>query len=96
MKWAQIGTAKSGNYWIYNILQSVAKHAGLERKSFIQNQAIYPIAKNWKMNFPNQQDIDHLSIHPTRCVYNIGNVFNMPIALEDIDDYIRQTSHVWI
>ena len=96
MKWIQIGTAKSGNYWIYNLLQSVAKHAGLNRTSFIQNQPIHPISKAWKMAFPNQQDIDHLSIIPNGCIYNIGNIFNMPLDDKDLDDYVRQTSHVWL
>ncbi len=93
-KWIQIGTAKSGNYWVYQLLQSIARHAGIRQKSFIKNHPIHAIARNWQMSFPGQQDIDHLSITPQRLIYNIGNIFNMP--LEDADDYFAQCSHVWV
>lgn len=93
MKWLQSGVAKSGNLWLYNILQSIARHAGLEQTSFIRRQPIHAIAKDWDLSFPGQADIDILSINPKVCLYRISGIFNMPIA--DIDAYVSQASHVW-
>ena len=80
MKILQSGAAKSGNLWMYNLLQNVLRHAGVLQKSFIKSQPIHGIAKDWPLSFPGQADIDTLSI-------------NMPI--DDIDAYIAQTTHVW-
>jgi aryl sulfotransferase len=93
MKWLQSGVAKSGNLWLYNILQCIAREAGLPQKSFIRHQAIHAIARDWPLSFPGQADIDTLSINPGRCLYRISGIFNMPI--EDLDAYVAQTSHVW-
>lgn len=94
MKWIQIGAAKSGNLWIYHILQKIRKQVGLEQKSFIQNHPINPIARTWGLSFPGQENIDYISINPYGCIYNIGNIFNMP--MDNFDDYLDQCSHVWL
>lgn len=92
-KWLQIGLSKSGNVWLYNLLRSVARHAGLEQKSFIRNQPIHPIAKKWDLSFPEQADIDTLVINPTQCLYRISSIFSMPI--DDLDAYVAGTTHAW-
>lgn len=94
MKLIQIGNAKSGNFWLYTILQQVFKAARVDLKSFIQNEPIYDIAKNWKLSFSRQADVDHLTITPGQCYYRIGTILKMPI--EDIDAYIDRCSHVWL
>jgi aryl sulfotransferase len=93
LSWLQIGLSKSGNLWLYHILQKTRLAAGLPSKSFIQDQPIYPIAETWDLSFPEQASIDTLVINPTQSLYRISSIFQMPI--EDIDAYIRQTSHVW-
>ena len=93
MAWLQSGVAKSGNLWLHNILRSIALHGGIPQKSFIRNQPIHAVAKDWPLSFPGQADIDTLSINPHQCLYRISGIFNMPI--EDIDAYIAQCSHVW-
>lgn len=93
MKWLQIGAAKSGNLWLYHILQSIARRAGLPQISFIRSHPIYEIAKTWKLSFPEQAGIDTLSITPRQCLYRISSILNVPI--DDIDDYVNRCSHVW-
>lgn len=89
----QAGAAKSGNFWLYKILRSIALNSGLEQKSFIQNHPIHKLAKTWDLSYSEQADIDVLDIEPHKCYYRISSVFRYPI--EAIDDYIRQCSLVW-
>ncbi len=93
MRILQAGRPKSGNYWLYKILQSVATYGGLEQHSFIQNHPIHKLAKNWPLSYKEQAGIDVLDIEPYQCFYRISSIFRMPI--EDIDHYISQCSHVW-
>lgn len=89
----QAGASKSGNFWLYKILQSIAKHGGLEQRSFVQNQPVYELAKRWDLSYKEQKNIDVLDIEINKCFYRISSIFRMPI--EDIDNYIHQCSHVW-
>lgn len=89
----QSGVPKSGNLWLYRILQGVAKHAGLEQRSFIQRHPIHEQAKTWKLSYPGQADVDSLDVEPRECFLRISHVFWEPIP--DIDDYLGQCSHVW-
>ena len=89
----QAGMAKSGNFWLYKILQNIVKHSGLEPASFIQNHPIHQLAKTWDLSYYEQADIDVMDIEPNKCFYRISSIFRYPI--EDIDDYIRQCSLVW-
>jgi len=94
MKIIQIGNAKSGNFWLYQILQQILSEAHIERKSYIQNQSIYEVAKTWKLSFSDQASVDNLMITPSQYYYRVSSIFQMPI--ENLDDYISQTTHVWL
>lgn len=89
----QVGVAKSGNFWLYKILQSVAIHGGIEQRSFIKNHPIHERAKAWELSYAGQADIDVLDIERENCFCRIGSVFREPIG--DMGSYIRQCSHVW-
>lgn len=93
MRVLQAGVSKSGNLWLYKIIQGAIRYAGLQQKSYIQNQPIHNIAKTWDLSYEEQADIDVLDIEPQKCLYRISSVFRMPI--DDIDEYIGQCSHVW-
>ena len=94
MKLIQIGMSKSGNFWFYQILQEILKAANIERKSFVQNQPIHKIAKDWPLSFQGQADIDVMTIEPRKIFWRISQIFRMPI--EDLDDYVSKCSHVWV
>ncbi len=89
----QAGMAKSGNFWLYRILQDIIRYAGWTQRSFIQQQPIYAIAQTWPLSTEEQASVDVMDIEPHGCFYRIGSVFRMPI--EDVDAYIAQCSHVW-
>jgi len=89
----QSGVPKSGNFWLYEILENCLQKAGLSRSSFIQNQPIHRIAQNWELSYNKQVDIDVLDITDDGCFYRISSIFRHPVL--DIDDYLQRTTHVW-
>jgi len=93
MKIIQIGAAKSGNYWLYNILQNILNRSGTQYTSYIESQPIHSIAKSWDLSYKEQADIDVLDIEPNQYYYRISSIYRMPI--DDIDAYLDQTNHVW-
>lgn len=89
----QSGKPKSGNYWVWQIIQNIIAEAGLPNTSFIQNQPIYPLALTWELSYKEQAGIDALDIEYPVSFYRISSIFRMPV--DDIDAYLTQCSHVW-
>ncbi|MFB9862798.1 sulfotransferase domain-containing protein [Rufibacter immobilis] len=89
----QGGAPKCGNFWLYQIIQAILQRTGQPHQSFIQRHAIYQLAKDWDLNYPSQASIDVLDITDLQYSYRISSIFRMPV--EDIEDYVRQTNHVW-
>lgn len=93
MKILQAGMEKSGNYWLYRIIQSVIQRAGLPNTTYIQTQPIHALAKTWQLSFKEQADLDVLDIEPDACFYRISSVFRMSIP--DLSAYLQHANHVW-
>ena len=93
MKILQIGFPKSGNFWLYQILEQVLTATGRGTKSFIQQHPVHPLAKTWELNYPEQADIDMIDITDLQTTYRISSIFKMP--LEDPETYLGKTNHVW-
>ncbi|NJP04816.1 MAG: sulfotransferase domain-containing protein [Chloroflexaceae bacterium] len=93
MKLLQIGVAKSGNFWLYKVLQSILHESGIEQRSFIQSQPIYAQAQTWQLSQAEQAGVDVLDITPNGCFYRISSVFREPVP--DLDAYLNQVTHVW-
>jgi aryl sulfotransferase len=93
MRILQSGMPKSGNFWLWQILQQIITEAGLPNESFIQRHPVYPIAKTWELSFAEQADIDVLDIIPYAQFFRISSIFRMPVG--DLDTYLSQTNHVW-
>ncbi|MDJ0569950.1 MAG: sulfotransferase domain-containing protein [Pleurocapsa sp. MO_192.B19] len=89
----QAGVPKSGNYWLYYIIRNILEQAGQEHRSFIQQHPIQEQAKNWKLSFAGQTQMDFLTIKENRCYFRLSEVFCQEIV--DIDNYIAQCSQVW-
>jgi aryl sulfotransferase len=89
----QAGFKKSGNFWLWTIIEECLKQAGVQPRSFIQQQPIYQLAKDWDLAFEGQAGIDMLSITAERVQLQILPVFFWPI--EDLGEYIKKTTHVW-
>lgn len=89
----QSGMEKSGNYWLWKILQSVLTDAGHSTHTFIETQPIHALAKTWELSFTEQADIDVMDIEDTGLFYRISSIFRMPLL--NVDAYLAQASHVW-
>lgn len=89
----QGGVPKCGNFWLYQIIQQLLKRTDHSTTSFIEQQPIYSLAKEWDLNFPEQARIDVLEITDLQDSYRISSIFRMPI--EDMGAYLDKTSHVW-
>ena len=84
---------KSGNFWLYKILQQVLAKTRRSTVSFIEQHPIYAIARQWKLNIPEQARIDVLEITDLQYSYRISSIFRMPV--DDIRDYTSRAPHVW-
>jgi aryl sulfotransferase len=93
MRILQSGMEKSGNYWLYKIIQSTLRRSSLPTTTFIQTQPIYPLAKTWELSYQEQADTDVLDIEDTGCFYRISSIFRMPVL--DLDAYLQPATHVW-
>ncbi|MBV6437312.1 MAG: sulfotransferase domain-containing protein [Phototrophicaceae bacterium] len=93
MKILQSGVAKSGNYALYRIIQSILRRSGVDLSTYIATDPIYPIAREWPLNYPEQAAIDTIDITDTRVWYRISSIYRWPI--DDIDAYLAHTTHVW-
>lgn len=93
MKILQIGYPKSGNYWLYKIIQESLDMAGVEQKNYIQQHPIYPIAQEWELSYPEQVDINMIDILDKGCFFRISSIFRKRI--EDLEEYIDSNTHLW-
>lgn len=89
----QIGYPKSGNYWLYKIIQETLKTAGVQQKNFIQQHPIYPIACGWDLSYPEQVDINMMDILYPACFFRISSIFRKRI--ENLETYVNSSTHIW-
>jgi aryl sulfotransferase len=89
----QAGVPKSGNFWLYRLLQSILQQAGVQQTSYIKNHNVYQTARTWELSYEGQADIDVLDIDPDGCHCRISSAFRERVG--DIDSYVSQCSHVW-
>ena len=89
----QSGIAKSGNFWLYKILQALLDHAGVPPRSYIQSHPIHEEAKTWELSYPEQASVDVLDVTSKGFVTRISSRFEE--AIEDLDAYLAATRHVW-
>ena len=89
----QAGVARSGNMWLYHIIEELRKEAGVPSRSFVKQQPIYSIAQRWRQPLKRISEIDTILFFAQRPYYVIGGTYRMPV--EDFASYVAQTSHVW-
>lgn len=89
----QNGLPKSGNYWLYSILNLTLDAAGVERKGFIEHHPIQPIAENWLLSNPDQATMNVLDIEPGIRSFRIGSYYKEPIA--NLKEYIDANRLIW-
>lgn len=87
----QSGFPKSGNFWLYSILQKMLQQAGIPSKSYAKNHPIYAEARSWPY-FEDQAGIDYLEIEPHNYVFRKGAYTE---KIPDIEVFLEQCTHVW-
>ncbi|MFB6372157.1 MAG: sulfotransferase domain-containing protein [Bradymonadaceae bacterium] len=93
MKVLQIGAPRSGNFWLWRILQQIIERAGLPNGSVVRSHPIHKVADSLELSHDRQADIDMLDILPSRHVWRVSSVWRMPIA--DVPSYVDRVDHVW-
>ena len=89
----QAGVPKSGNLWLYQILESVWAEAGLPRRRFITGHPIYEQARSWPLSYPEQASVDVLDFERGRAFCRISSRFREEVG--DLAGYCARASHVW-
>ena len=71
----QAGVAKSGNFWLYQILSRILDYASIEVKSVIKEQEEYEELAKLDLSFKGQVDIDTIEISEDRVHLVVSKVF---------------------
>jgi hypothetical protein len=58
----QSGFMKSGNFWLWNVIEAALQQAKVPRKSFLREQPIYRVSKTWDLAFEGEGTIDFVNI----------------------------------
>lgn len=93
MRLLQSGVPRSGNYWLYTILQKLLLAGGVEIKRWVTSQALPPL--NFQENFAGQKQVDALSLDPLneRYFWRISSVYKQ--LIRDLPEYLAQVTHLW-
>lgn len=89
----QSGYPKSGNYWLYKIIQQVLEQAQVPQQNFIINEPIYPLAQTWPLSYQEQASVNMVDILYNGSFYRISSIYRRKI--DDMARYVAQNTHVW-
>jgi len=93
MRILQAGEAKSGNYWLYNIIDNIYQEAKIEKPNYITQKPIYEEAKKKTFSYAKQAEIDTIEVNGEELKVIISDWYNEIIS--DVDAYVKEVSHVW-
>ena len=93
MRLLQTGVPRSGNYWVYTIVQRLLVASGLEISRWITRQDLSGL--EFRENFAGQRQVDALSLNPMTQEYfwRVSSVYKQPIT--DLDTYLQAVTHLW-
>ena len=94
MKILQSGVAKSGNYWLWKILDETLKYSNNEVKKFVTSTEEYKdILNSKKLSNIDQISTDVIDVDITGFYWRISSYHKQKIV--NIKDYIDKSTHVW-
>ena len=93
IKTLQAGVAKSGNYWLYNIIQELYKTKYDIFPSYIKSHSEYENLKSHKLSYDNQVDIDTIAFNNKKLWFYVSSIFKEEITNNNV--YFDKTSVVW-
>lgn len=88
----QTGVPKSGNYWVYTILEYLYNCSGRPLSKFITSQDIPVVIQE---NFHKQLEVDALNCNLIngRYYWRVSSQYKQPIP--DLIDYTKRAQHIW-
>jgi aryl sulfotransferase len=89
----QGGMEKSGNSWLYKIIQEIIVLSGLKNNSFIKDQEIYKEINKLNLSLLEQHNIDVLDITDQGCYFRVSSVYREKV--KNLEDYVSSCTHVW-
>ena len=89
----QIGKAKSGNFWLYKIIQNILQEANIHNSGFLVNHSKYKEIRKLKLSTEEQNSKDVIDIDNDGIYFRVSSVFKEKIT--DFDAYLRHATHVW-
>jgi aryl sulfotransferase len=111
MRVLQAGIDKSGNYWLYRIIRLLMDAASIPRKSWILQDPIFQIAKDWELSFPGANELDVITWDATPArAYTNESYAAQPLRdrsyyycvipmyrrrIQDLDAYVEANTHLW-
>ena len=89
----QGGVPKSGNYWLFKILENILLQSGIRKKSYIKQQPIYNKARKLHLSQTDQASIDVVSIKDDGVYYGMSSLLSEKVR--NVQNYVDNTTHVW-
>ena len=89
----QAGVAKSGNYWLWKIIDLTLKESSGSPSKFITTTDEYHNLSKEIMSHSDQIDIDVLDVEMTGFYWRVGPFIKK--RLRNVDDYLDLADHVW-
>ena len=95
IKILQAGVAKSGNYWLYQILKELYKYNYelSEINSFIKSVPEYNKLKKEELSYKDQVNIDTVEINKNHTNLYVSSIFKRKIT--NLDEYVKKASIIW-
>lgn len=93
MRILQLGMEKSGNFWVYQILQRIMEQAGIEQKRNIHLDPDFKWISKLAFSTKAQNEKDVLDIEDSGLFYRVSSVLKKPIS--DFSGFLGNVSHVW-
>lgn len=91
----QVGMMRSGNLWVWKIIERAAELAGWERGRFVTGVPLYRTLKEAKHINSVHGDIDVLEILPSGYSYAFLIPHVVRVHLDSLEDYLAKAWHVW-
>lgn len=90
----QAGVAKSGNYWIWKIIDLLLLEGGVTNKSFVTSTSFYEgIGNDTVLSHEDQARTDVLDVDPGGYSWRVSSYHREEIR--DIAQYVSSCSHIW-
>ena len=82
----QAGVAKSGNFWLYQMLYRMLTAAGVALESIIKNQEEYDDLSKLELSFKGQVDIDTIEIFEDGVDLVVSKIFRKRLHYPESSD----------